>query len=122
LSRSHSLNAAPTGPSIDSVDGPSANVRQRGLVGISAVDIRDIAEAAAISLTSDKHFGRTYNLNGPAILSGPRVASIWSRLRGKEIKYAGDNLDIFEEQMRKHAPAWAAFDIRMMPRTMTLRY
>jgi hypothetical protein len=33
---------------------------------------------------------------------------------GKEIKYAGDNLDIFEEQMRKHAPSWAAFDIRMM--------
>src|SRR6202140_4799820 len=85
-----------------------------GLVGISAVDIRDIAEAAAISLMSDKHFGKTYNVSGPAILSGPKVASIWSRVLGKEIKYAGDNLDIFEEQMRKHAPTWAAFDIRMM--------
>jgi uncharacterized protein YbjT (DUF2867 family) len=85
-----------------------------GLVGISAVDIRDIAEAAAISLTSDEHFGRTYNVNGPAILSGPKVASIWSRVLGKEIKYAGDNLDTFEEQMRKHGPSWAAFDIRMM--------
>jgi uncharacterized protein YbjT (DUF2867 family) len=85
-----------------------------GPTGISAVDIRDIAEAAAISLISDKHFGRTYNLNGPAILSGPRVASIWSKALGKEIKYAGENLDSFEEQMRKHAPSWAAFDIRMM--------
>ena len=85
-----------------------------GIVGISAVDIRDIAEATAISLTSDKHFGKTYNVNGPAILSGPKVASIWSRLLGKEIKYAGDDLDAFEEQMRKHAPTWAAFDIRMM--------
>jgi uncharacterized protein YbjT (DUF2867 family) len=85
-----------------------------GLVGISAVDIRDIAEAAAIALTSDEHFGRTYNVNGPAILSGPKVASIWSRMLGKEIKYAGDNLDTFEEQMRKHSPSWAAFDIRMM--------
>jgi uncharacterized protein YbjT (DUF2867 family) len=85
-----------------------------GLVGISAVDIRDIAEAAAISLMSDKHFGRTYNVNGPAILSGPKVASIWSNVLGKEIKYAGDNLDTFEEQMRRHAPSWAAFDIRMM--------
>jgi uncharacterized protein YbjT (DUF2867 family) len=85
-----------------------------GLVGISAVDIRDIAEATAITLMSDKHFGRTYNVNGPAILSGPKAASIWSKVLGKEIRYAGDNLDTFEEQMRKHAPTWAAFDIRMM--------
>jgi uncharacterized protein YbjT (DUF2867 family) len=85
-----------------------------GLVGISAVDIRDIAEAAAISLMSDQHFGKTYNVSGPAVLSGPKAASIWSKVLGKEIKYAGDNLEIFEEQMRKHAPSWAAFDIRMM--------
>jgi uncharacterized protein YbjT (DUF2867 family) len=85
-----------------------------GPVGISAVDIRDIAEAAAISLISDQHFGKTYNLNGPTVLSGPKVASIWSNALGKEIKYAGENLDSFEEQMRKHAPSWAAFDIRMM--------
>jgi uncharacterized protein YbjT (DUF2867 family) len=85
-----------------------------GPIGISAVDIRDIAEAAAISLMSDKHFGKTYNVSGPAILSGPKAASIWSKVLGKEVKYAGDNLDMFEEQMRKHAPSWAAFDIRMM--------
>ena len=53
-------------------------------------------------------------MNGPAILSGPKAASIWSKVLGKEINYAGDNLDTFEEQMRKHAPSWAAFDIRMM--------
>ena len=53
-------------------------------------------------------------MSGPAVLSGPKAASIWSKVLGKEIKYAGDNLDIFEEQMRKHAPSWAAFDIRMM--------
>jgi uncharacterized protein YbjT (DUF2867 family) len=85
-----------------------------GFVGISAVDIRDIAEAAAICLMSDKHFGKTYNVSGPAALSGPKAASIWSKVLGKEITYAGDNLDIFEQQMRKHAPAWAAFDFRMM--------
>jgi uncharacterized protein YbjT (DUF2867 family) len=85
-----------------------------GPVGISAVDIRDIAEAAAISLMSDQHFGKTYNVNGPAVLSGPKAAAIWSNALGKDIKYAGDNLDSFEEQMRKHAPSWAAFDIRMM--------
>ena len=85
-----------------------------GPVGISAVDIRDIAEAAAITLTSDQHFGKTYNLNGPAVLSGPNAASIWGKLLGKEIKYAGENMDAFETQMREKAPSWAAFDIRMM--------
>ena len=85
-----------------------------GTVGISAVDIRDIAEATAIALTSDDHFGKTYNLNGPEVLSGPKVASIWSRVLGKEIRYPGDNMDEFEEGMRKRGPSWSAFDIRMM--------
>jgi uncharacterized protein YbjT (DUF2867 family) len=34
-----------------------------GNAGISVVDIRDIAEATAIVLTSDEHDGNTYNLN-----------------------------------------------------------
>jgi uncharacterized protein YbjT (DUF2867 family) len=85
-----------------------------GQVGISAVDIRDIAEAAATALTSDGHFGKTYNLNGPKVLSGPKIASIWSGLLGKEIRYSGDDMDAFEAQMRKTAPSWSAFDIRMM--------
>jgi uncharacterized protein YbjT (DUF2867 family) len=85
-----------------------------GTVGISAVDIRDIAEATAIVLTSDGHQGKTYNLNGPEVLSGPGVASIWSKLLGREIRYPGDNMDAFELQMRERAPSWSAFDIRMM--------
>ncbi len=85
-----------------------------GQAGISAVDIRDIAEATAIALTSGGHYGKSYNLNGPEVLSGPKMASIWSGLLGKEIRYSGNNMDAFEEQMRKRAPSWSAFDIRMM--------
>jgi uncharacterized protein YbjT (DUF2867 family) len=85
-----------------------------GNVGISVVDIRDIGEATAIVLTSEEHNGKTYNLNGPEVLSGPKAASIWSKLLGKEIRYAGHDMDAFEEQMRKSAPSWSAFDIRMM--------
>jgi len=85
-----------------------------GTVGISAVDVRDIAEATAIALTSDAHFGKTYNLNGPELLSGQKVASIWSTLLGTEIRYTGHDMDAFEEQMRERAPSWSAFDIRMM--------
>jgi uncharacterized protein YbjT (DUF2867 family) len=85
-----------------------------GTPGVSAVDTRDIAEAAAIALTSDGHMGKTYNLNGPEILSGTKIALIWSEALGKEIRYPGENLDAFEEQMRSSAPSWSAFDIRMM--------
>jgi uncharacterized protein YbjT (DUF2867 family) len=85
-----------------------------GPVGISTVDVRDIAEAAAIALTTEGHEGKTYNLNGPDIVSGLGAAAIWSKVLGKEIKYAGHDLDAFEKQMRNNAPAWSAFDIRMM--------
>ena len=85
-----------------------------GPVGISTVDVRDIAEAAAIALTTPGHEGRVYNLNGPDIVSGLGAAAIWSEVLGKEIKYAGHDMDAFEKQMRANAPAWSAFDIRMM--------
>lgn len=85
-----------------------------GTPGISAVDIRDIAEVSAIALTTDGHLGKTYNLNGPEVLSGARVASIWSGLLGKTVNYAGEDMDRFEEQLRQHSPAWSAFDFRMM--------
>jgi uncharacterized protein YbjT (DUF2867 family) len=86
-----------------------------GAVGISAVDIRDIAEAAAVVLTSVGHEGKTYNLNGPEVLSGPKVASIWSDVLGKAVRYPVEDMDKFEEQMRSQkAPAWSALDIRMM--------
>lgn len=85
-----------------------------GEVGVSAVDTRDIAEAAAIVLTTEGHLGKTYNIVGPELMSGPAAASIWSSLLGREIRYGGDEMDAFEKEMRKQSPSWAAFDIRMM--------
>jgi uncharacterized protein YbjT (DUF2867 family) len=82
--------------------------------GVSAVDVRDIAEAVAIILSTDGHFGKTYNLVGPDVLSGPAVAAIWGGVLGRDVRYAGHDMDIFEDQMRKQAPSWSAFDIRMM--------
>ena len=85
-----------------------------GPEGISAVDIRDIAEATAAALTKDGHQGKTYNLNGPDVLSGPKIASIWSAALGRSTRYAGHDMDAFEKQTRERAPSWSAFDIRMM--------
>lgn len=82
--------------------------------GVSAVDVRDIAEASAIALTGKGHEGKTYNLNGQDVLSGPLAAQIWTELLGRDVRYAGEDMDAFEQQMRQRAPSWSAFDIRMM--------
>ena len=97
----------------DVLMGPGIYPIPLGTPGISAVDIRT-AKAAAVALTTEGHEGKTYNLNGPEILSGPDMASIWSTLLGKKIQYTGEDMDAFEEQMRQKAPSWSAFDIRMM--------
>jgi uncharacterized protein YbjT (DUF2867 family) len=85
-----------------------------GTPGLSAVDVRDIAEAAAVVLTTEGHLGKTYNVVGPDVLSGPQVASIWSAALGKPIQYPGEHMDAFEEQLRTQVPSWAAYDFRMM--------
>jgi len=53
-------------------------------LGIAVVDVRDIAEAAAISLIEEGHAGKTYNLVSSEMLSGPGAAAmdtIWSLCR-----------------------------------------
>lgn len=85
-----------------------------GSAGIAAVDVRDIAEIAALSLTSGGHLGQTYSVVGPAPLSGPGAAAVWSQVLGRPIRYAGEDFDAFEEQVRAFAPSWSAFDFRVM--------
>ncbi len=85
-----------------------------GTAGIAAVDMRDIAEAAAVALTTDGHGGQTYDLVGPGLLSGTGVATLWSELLGKAVRYPGEDFDQWEQQMRNNSPGWAAHDLRMM--------
>lgn len=49
-----------------------------GTAGIAAADVRDIAEAAAISLTEDGHDGQTYDIVTPTTISGPGNAALWA--------------------------------------------
>lgn len=85
-----------------------------GDTGLSRVDVRDIADAAAVALTTDGHAGETYNLVGPEAVTGKQSAAIWSRALGKEIKYGGDDLDAWEQQFLQYMPDWMVFDFREM--------
>jgi uncharacterized protein YbjT (DUF2867 family) len=85
-----------------------------GGAGVSRVDVRDIAEAAAIALTTGGHEGQTYNLVGPEAHTGQSTAAVWSRVLAKPIAYGGDDLDAWEKQSLQYLPAWMVFDFRMM--------
>jgi uncharacterized protein YbjT (DUF2867 family) len=85
-----------------------------GTAGIAAVDVRDIADAAAVSLTTDGRAGKTYNLVGHAPLSGPGAAAAWAAALRKPVRYADPPLDAFEAQLRQTLPAWLAMDLRLM--------
>jgi uncharacterized protein YbjT (DUF2867 family) len=85
-----------------------------GTAGVSRVDVRDIAEAAAEALLNSGHQGQTYDLVGPDAVTGPWTTQVWSRVIGREIKYAGDNLDAWEREQLKYLPDWMVFDFRMM--------
>ena len=85
-----------------------------GTAGVATADVRDIAEAAAISLTEEGHEQQTYDIVGPTLISGPGNAALWSKLLGKEIKYTGHDFDQWEQGMRANMPSWSAYDLRMM--------
>jgi uncharacterized protein YbjT (DUF2867 family) len=85
-----------------------------GGAGLSRVDVRDIAEAAAISLASSAHEGQTYDLVGPDVHTGESTASVWSEVLGRPIRYGGDDLDAWETQSLQYMPDWMVFDFRFM--------
>lgn len=87
-----------------------------GDVGVSRVDVRDIAEAAGIALTAKggEHEGVTYNLVGPDALTGQSTTEAWGRALGKKIAYGGNDLDAWEQQSLAYLPAWMVFDFKLM--------
>jgi uncharacterized protein YbjT (DUF2867 family) len=102
------LKAVLTGPGIYPV--PAGNQ------GLAAVDVRDIAEAAAISLTEESHAGKTYDLVSSEMLTGPGAAATWTKVLGTKITYTGHgDFDGFEAQLRNTGmPSWVAYDLRVM--------
>ncbi|MBR0647411.1 SDR family oxidoreductase [Plastoroseomonas hellenica] len=87
--------------------------------GIAMVDARDIAEVAAIELIRrDQAAGKlpieTINLVGPATLTGPDAAAIWSGVLGRQVVYGGDDPAGFEQNLANIMPKWMAYEMRLM--------
>ena len=85
-----------------------------GSVGMNRVDVRDIAEAAAIALTQPGHSGKTYSLVGPRAWTGAQIAETLTRHLGKPVIYMGDDLKAWSAQMRAFMPGWLVRDLEIM--------
>jgi uncharacterized protein YbjT (DUF2867 family) len=85
-----------------------------GKVGTNRVDVRDIADAIINALTESGHDGKTYPLVGPDALTGDEVAMIYSRHLGREVRYSGDDLDVWSKHALSVLPDWMVHDIRIM--------
>jgi len=85
-----------------------------GNTGVSRVDVLDIAEAAANALLEDGFSGKTYSLVGPDINTAEDTAAVFSKYLGKEIKYAGNDLDAWGVSAKQMMPDWMVDDLKIM--------
>lgn len=90
-----------------------------GAKGISMVDVRDIGEAAARELLRRERAAsplprETYELVGPDVINAQAVVSIWADALGRPVRYGGDDLGVLEQGLKSVAPAWLAYDMRLM--------
>jgi len=84
-----------------------------GNVGQNRIDARDIADAAVRALTTSDLDNTDIRLHGPETLTADRVSSIYSKHLGKEVKYAGDNLDAWATASEAFMPAWLINALRL---------
>jgi len=70
-----------------------------GRRGASRVDTRDVGRAAALALRGEIRPG-VYPLVGPTLrITGPDAAAAWTEVLHREVAYAGDDLDEWEQRI-----------------------
>jgi uncharacterized protein YbjT (DUF2867 family) len=85
--------------------------RPIGSVGVSRVDLRDVADAAARLLLEPEPAGAFHVMAGPDELTGTEVARVYSRHVGRTVRYAGDDLAAWTETHSAALGPWLAADL-----------
>ncbi|NKK74904.1 NAD(P)H-binding protein [Rhizobium leguminosarum bv. viciae] len=103
----------------DVITGYGAYPMPIGSKGLAMIDVRDIAEIAALELLRRQQAAEPLaleriNLVGPETLTGADIAAIWSDVLARPIHYGGDNTEGFEQNLKQFMPAWMAYDMRLM--------
>jgi len=103
----------------DAITGYGVYPMPVGGKGLAMIDVRDIAEIAALELLRRERATQPLpliriNLVGPDTLTGTDIAAIWSDVLARRINYGGDDTAAFEQNLKQFMPAWMAYDMRMM--------
>jgi uncharacterized protein YbjT (DUF2867 family) len=103
----------------DAITGYGTYPMPIGAKGLAMIDVRDIAEIAALELLRREQSAEPLaldriNLVGPQTLTGTDIAAIWSDVLARPINYGGDNAEGFEQNLKQFLPAWMAYDMRLM--------
>ncbi len=73
---------------------------------VSAVDVRDIAAVAAVTLTDPGHEGATYTLTGPAPITHAQIAAALTAALGREVTFVDVPPEAFADSLRGILPPW----------------
>lgn len=73
---------------------------------VSAVDVRDIAAVAAVTLTEDGHEGATYTLTGPAAIKHSQIAAALTAALGRTVRFIDVPPEAFADGIRGLLPPW----------------
>jgi len=103
----------------DTITGYGIYPMPIGDKGLAMIDVRDIAEIAALELLRREQAAQPLpldriNMVGPDTLTGADIAAIWSEALARPIHYAGSDTSAFEQNLRQFMPPWMAYDMRMM--------
>jgi len=82
--------------------------------GLNRVDVRDIADCAINALMKSGHEGRTYEVHGPDTLTGEGIARIYTKHLGREVRYSGNDLDAWGENVKNMMPEFMIPEMRIM--------
>ena len=91
------------------LDDQDGKVRYLGLSEVSAELLRRARAAGPLP-------AETYDLVGSEPLTGTAIADLWGAALGRAVTYGGDDLDALEAGLRRFAPSWLAYDLRVMMR------
>jgi uncharacterized protein YbjT (DUF2867 family) len=87
-----------------------------GSQGVTRIDVRDIAEAAANAFFEGGHDGVVYPLNGPRAWTGEETARVYSEHLDRIVRPGGDDLDAWSRQAAARMPDWFVQELVTMYR------
>lgn len=73
---------------------------------VSAVDVRDIAAVAAVTLTEHGHEGATYTVTGPAPITHAQIAAALTGATGHDVTFIDVPPEAFAASLRGVLPPW----------------